>query len=170
MLRRMRSVLPVVMTTLLSSLAFAHAARADEKTEAFPIGHLMFGMGGASGGPTHQPFRAGLDASVGVLIGDSNTGSVWTVAPSLITGLGKYPTYASLDLGRSLFGAGQFSAYTGLALTGGPVFRVDPSTGAGGEVCVRVWFVIAQAGVRAIAIVTNGPEVQIEGLVGVGFM
>lgn len=155
----------------------ARSARADigdllpvfngQDIQAFPVFHGALGLGGASENPH---FRAGLDAAAGVGLSNS-TSDITTINAGVVTGFGKWPTYLMLDAGRTFFASGgEFSALTGLILNAGPAFRVAPTTGFGGELSARIWVLYLQLGVRAIGIVTLGPEIQVEGIAGVGLL
>jgi hypothetical protein len=140
-----------------------------ERVELLPSGHAALGIGGAVGSP-NPGFRVGLDASLGITLGsDSDRAGAWTLAPSVVTGFGKYPTYVMLDFGRVFFASeGQFGALMGALATVGPAVRVDSNVGAGGELSLRIYLLVFQVGVRAITIVTDGPELQIQGTLGLG--
>jgi hypothetical protein len=132
-----------------------------------PSGHAAFGIGGGALDPN---LRLSLDASLGVLFGPErdHTGA-WTVAPSLVTGFGASPAYASLDFGRVIFaGTRDFGAFGGFIVTAGPAIRVEPTSGLGGELSARMYFFVLQFGIRAIAIATNGGDVQIQATLGLG--
>ena len=156
---------PLVLTLATAIVLAAPIARAEGTTEVLPSGHLQYAIGGAFS--SGQGFRMGLDASLGVAFADDR--GAWTVAPSIVTGFGAYPTYVSLDLGRVAFaGKGEQGGLAGVILTLGPAARIDPGTGAGGELSLRAYLLALQVGVRGIFIGTNGSEAQLQATIGIG--
>jgi hypothetical protein len=130
-----------------------------------PSGHAAYGIGGGLG--LDSGFRQSLDIALG--IGFDQHDSPWTLQASLVTGFGKYPTYASLDLGKVEFaGHGPYGGLAGVMVSVGPALRLDPNVSPGGELSLRVYLLFAQLGARVIVIPGTGGDSQIEATFGVG--
>jgi hypothetical protein len=85
------------------------------------------------------------------------------LSASSVLGFGRYPTYASLEIG-----AGSNTAFLGSGFALGPVLRLDPNLGygLGGRVNQDVFFL--QLGARAMVIVAPQTELVLLATIGVG--
>ncbi len=146
---------------LCASAAVSSSARAD----AMPRGHAAIALGGAADDPSG--FRAGLDAAFGVAF-LRRDGYHWLLGAAAESGFHQYPTYVMLE-GGGTWPIAAKGFVSGL-WTAGPAMRVDPRLGGGVEASVSVWFVLFEAGVRSVVIVSDHPEVQILGTVGLGLL
>ena len=79
------------------------------------------------------------------------------IGPSLVTGFGKYPTYATLDLGYASHAAGGLVGWAAMA---GPVVRIDPTSGWGFGLRAAGDVLFFQLGARLLVIAASesGPE------------
>lgn len=86
------------------------------------------------------------------------------VGASGVVGFGAYPSYVLAEAG---YGA-DHSIVNGGAVLVGFATRVEPRPSVGPAVRFGVDVLFLHVGVRAIGIVTNGPEFQLTGLLGLG--
>lgn len=149
-----------LLVLLLSSRAHA--------LDTIPLAHVAGGVGGATGPP--EGFRASLDAGLGALFVTERTGrefgsreTGWVLGGNVVTGFGKYPTYAMMEGGWGAF------ALLGGGFTLGPALRVGHDAAVGGEAGVSVSAFFFRAGLRGI-VIPRGEDVQIQVTLGLGIL
>ncbi len=131
--------------------------------------HVAYGIGGAVG--KTGGFRQNLDLAfvIGKFDVTGNSGHMpstsrgWIVGTSGVLGFGKYPSFATLEIGRA-----RDNAFAAIAATIGPAFRVDPTFGAGLQGRVHADLALINVGARVVAIFGPVPDLQLCFTVGLG--
>jgi hypothetical protein len=133
--------------------------------------HLSYGAGvGAVSSSKGVSFRQAFDGSVALgLFQDAGQGGFFSraqkgpfVGAALNTGFGAYPTYLALEGGYARVDL------QGWLVSAGPAARVLPNVGVGAEASALYYLLIFQLGARAIGIITEPREFQLQATLGVG--